>query len=190
MIELGWWVVGVPTAIIVTWRRQVHEQQEEEEKLTTYENAEVTGRGGNRPDPRLNGWEYKIVRARWHAFRDPARFAKLCAEEAQAGWVLLEKLDNRRVRFKRPLALRDLVKADQLAFDPYRTEYGSGLSWRRVGVAIAFLVAMVVPAYVGYRLVADHLAAPLPSAKPEASSSPMTVPSNSPPIPSPSVTNP
>jgi hypothetical protein len=190
MIDLRWLAVGVPTAIAVTWRWRVHEQQEEEEKLTTYENAEATGRAGNRPDPRLNGWEYKIVRARWNAFRDPARFAKLCAEESQAGWVLLEKLDNRRIRFKRPLALRDLVKAEQLPFDPYRTEYGPVLSWRRLAVAIAFVAAIVVPAYVGYRLVADHLAAPPPPAKIEPPASPASVTPISPPVTNPPVTNP
>lgn len=160
MVEIGIVaMVGIPVEIAGTlWRTQMHEQSEEEEQLTGDENLDLAGRIGNAvsKDPRLSGWEYKIVRADRKIFRDPAVFGKLCAEEELAGWVLLEKLDDRRVRFKRPLALRALVQADRLAFDPYRTEYGEA-SGRRVLIAIAFLAALVVPAYVGYILVSRSL---------------------------------
>jgi len=36
-------------------------------------------------------------------FRDPVVLRQLCEEEAEAGWILLEKLDDHRVRFKRPM---------------------------------------------------------------------------------------
>ncbi|MCS6814878.1 MAG: hypothetical protein NZ772_15085 [Cyanobacteria bacterium] len=104
-------------------------------------------------DTSLMGWEYKIVRSHYDLFRDPAVFQKLCREEAEAGWLLLEKLDDRRVRFKRPVALRDILTASCLDHDPYRTHYGpSGqlMSW--LGM-VAAITAIVLPAYLGYALV-------------------------------------
>jgi hypothetical protein len=152
----------VAIASNVRWIGQ-HEEHEEEETLTADETMDAgrfsnpaTRAAANR-DPRLNGWEYKIVRASRKVFRDPAVFKKLCTEEEQAGWVLFEKLDDRRVRFKRPLALRALVQAERLTFDPYRTEYREASSWRRIPIAIAFLAALILPAYLGYAFVAQIL---------------------------------
>jgi hypothetical protein len=52
------------------------------------------------------------------------------AEEAQAGWTLVEKFDNSRIRLKRPAVARQ--QDSQCTFDPYRTrvrisEVGLGL---------------------------------------------------------------
>ena len=69
-------------------------------------------------------WEFKIVRANTAAFRKPAEFSKLIQEEALAGWVLLEKLDNQRVRFKRPRSARAGDNHLPPGVDPYRTHYG------------------------------------------------------------------
>lgn len=164
------------------------EEEEEEEILTRYEskaNAEAeappqtngSAQGLSR-EMRLAGWEFKIVRANRDLFRDPAVFGRLCDEEGEAGWILLEKLDDRRVRFKRPVALRDLIKPERLKFDPYRSYYGPSskpLMW--LG-AIAALTAIILPAYLGYALVATTLSnsrmnSPLiqeqqPSGSPEA----------------------
>ncbi len=104
-------------------------------------------------DPRLLGWEFKIVRANRELFRDPGVFQRLCKEEAEAGWIMLEKLDDRRVRFKRPIALREILQPDYLPYDPYRTHYGSSArltSW--LGL-VAAVTAIVLPAYLGYALV-------------------------------------
>ncbi|AFY67858.1 hypothetical protein [Geitlerinema sp. PCC 7407] len=120
----------------------------------------VNGAKGQR-DPRLVGWEFKIVRANRDLFRDSAAFRQLCKEEAEAGWILLEKLDDRRVRFKRPIALRDIIRSDYLSFDPYRSTYGpSGSSWAWLG-AIAALTAILLPAYLGYTLVSTTLKRPV-----------------------------
>lgn len=43
-------------------------------------------------------------------------------EEAQAGWTLVEKFDNSRIRLKRPAAARQ--QDAQGTFDPYRTSVG------------------------------------------------------------------
>jgi hypothetical protein len=141
---------------------------EEEEVLTRYEseednfnapeNAPSNGNPTSAPNPvNLKVWEYKIVRASSDLFRNPAIFHKLCREEEEFGWILLEKLDDRRVRFKRPIALRDAPRPNLPPFDPYRTHYGplsNAMTW---AVAIVFLSAIVLPAVLGYALVSTTL---------------------------------
>ena len=141
---------------------------EEEEVLTLYEseednfnapeNAPSNGNPQSAPNPvNLKVWEYKIVRASSDLFRNPAIFHKLCREEEEFGWILLEKLDDRRVRFKRPIALRDAPRPNLPPFDPYRTHYGplsNAMTW---AVAIVFLSAIVLPAVLGYALVSTTL---------------------------------
>lgn len=141
---------------------------EEEEVLTRYESQEdnfnahenARSKGNPKSDPNpvdLTVWEYKIVRASNDLFRNPAIFNKLCREEAEVGWILLEKLDDRRVRFKRPIALRDAPMPNLPTFDPYRTHYGpisNAMSW---AAAIVFLSAIVLPAVLGYALVSTTL---------------------------------
>jgi hypothetical protein len=165
--------LGLEAVMVGGWLRwqQVlakKQRDEEEELLTPYESkdnyssssAEPSQENGSRKsskDPRLSGWEFKIVRANQDIFRDPAIFKRLCDEEAQSGWVLLEKLDDRRVRFKRPIALRDILHPEQLAIDPYRTHYGSGSRATVLLWGLAFLAAIVLPAYLGYALVSATL---------------------------------
>ena len=86
----------------------------EEEEMTQYTQDDLT-----------NDWEFKIVRSESAAFRRPEALNKLVDEEAQAGWTMLEKLDDRRVRFKRPRSDRakDAYLPDGV--DPYRTRYGA-----------------------------------------------------------------
>jgi len=67
----------------------------EEEEMTQYTQDDLT-----------NDWEFKIVRSESAAFRKSEALNKLVEEEARAGWVMLEKLDDRRVRFKRPRSAR------------------------------------------------------------------------------------
>lgn len=142
------------------------QQVQEEEILTPYEADEAHGTLAHDTeqvetikDPRLVGWEFKIVRAKRDLFREPEEFQALCVEEAEAGWILLEKLDDRRVRFKRPIALREIIKPEFLSFDPYRSSYGAtGLSVTTIISAIAVAIAIVVPAYLGYTIVAQALA--------------------------------
>jgi hypothetical protein len=150
-------------------RQQLARQQaceEEEETLTPYESNDTVrsttspkknGLGKPPKDPRLVGWEFKIVRSQRDIFRDPATLKHLCEEEAQAGWILLEKLDDRRIRFKRPIALREIVNSEMLAIDPYRSHYGpTGNSGFWV-MAIVGLILLVLPAYLGFMLVSATL---------------------------------
>lgn len=182
--------LGIQAAIVSGWLRWQQwlevQQQEEEETLTPYEskdNQSPEAHPHSLPlplppkDPRLAGWEFKIVRAHRDVFHDPTVFKQLCDEESQSGWILLEKLDDRRVRFKRPIALRDILNSDLLPIDPYRSHYGSTSNWGTLIWAIAFLSAIILPAYLGYALVSLTLS------RSHSAASPSTQPSVAPPTP-------
>lgn len=98
--------------------------QEEEEELTHYSDRDLA-----------EDWEFKIVRSATGAFRKPEEFDKLLEEEARHGWVLLEKLDNGRVRFKRRAGSRRSGVSGSQADDPYRTVYGISPN-RQAAVAV------------------------------------------------------
>ena len=88
-------------------------------------------------------WEFKIVRAATPAFRRKRVLDQLIEEEARAGWVMLEKLDDSRVRFRRPHRARaqDAYLPDGI--DPYRTHYGA-TSTQNVIIALLFLGILMV----------------------------------------------
>ena len=86
-------------------------REEEEEHMTLYT-----------PRDLAENWEFKILRSATGAFKDPAVMQRYLAEEAQAGWTLVEKFDNSRIRLKRPAAARQ--KDADSTLDPYRTSVG------------------------------------------------------------------
>lgn len=185
-IALGGWLRWQQWGIQQVW--------EEEETLTPYESKDTVrvasqtstgatsaekknGLGKPPKDPRLVGWEFKIVRANRELFRDREIFQQLCEEESQAGWILLEKLDDRRVRFKRPIALREIVKSDVLAIDPYRSHYGSSVKPGLWMGTIVGLLLLVLPAYLGFRLVSATLnKQPANFSQPMRQTAPLTSP--------------
>jgi hypothetical protein len=87
------------------------QQQQEEEEMTPYQAADLS-----------ENWEFKILRSNTATFRKPERLAEILAEEAKAGWMLVEKFDDSRIRLKRPAGNRK--SDDTLGFDPYRTYVG------------------------------------------------------------------
>jgi hypothetical protein len=114
--------------------------RQEEEEMTPYSSKDLA-----------EDWEFKILRSATNGFRDPAWLNAVLREEARAGWTLVEKFDDGRVRLKRPAAAR--AKDASLGFDPYRT--WAGMSQQRLagiivgaifgGMAvIGFAVALVV----------------------------------------------
>jgi len=119
-------------AVAAERKRQQLQQQEEEE--------EVTPLG---PDP-SGPFEYKIIRSSTAAFKNPAKLRAFLEVEARAGWELLEKLDDSRVRLKRNIAWRQ--QDNDLAQDPYRTKVGVTEGMIAVW---AILVALGVAALVG-----------------------------------------
>lgn len=168
--------LGVQATALGGWMRWyqsvVEKEEQEEETLTRYEskiNTEmemlgqsnhISPQGGSQGVPRelrLTGWEFKIVRANRDIFRDPEVLQRLCEEEGEAGWILLEKLDDRRIRFKRPVALRDLIKPEKLAIDPYRTQYGPSNKPFVILGMLAALGAIILPAYLAFSLVSNTL---------------------------------
>jgi hypothetical protein len=107
--------------------------REEEEEMTKYSDAELQA-----------SWEFKILRSNTAAFKKPDVLRKVCEEEAQAGWVPLEKFDNSRLRFKRPLSAR-ANDSTLIGYDPYRTHYGiSPLKFTLLVVAGALLATAVL----------------------------------------------
>src|SRR5262245_21066463 len=85
-------------------------RQEEEEEMTAPDGGEV------------GPYEYKIIRSATGAFKKTATLKAALEEEALAGWDLLEKFDNARVRLRRHIRWRE--KDAELSQDPYRTRFG------------------------------------------------------------------
>jgi len=73
----------------------------------------------------MDGWEFKIVRSATGRFRNTETLQETCRQEAAAGWELLEKLDDYRLRFKRRTERRH---DDYVRSDPYRANVNSAWS--------------------------------------------------------------
>ncbi|MFM6188765.1 MAG: hypothetical protein ACKPEN_13985 [Planktothrix sp.] len=161
--------LGIDAVLLASWLFSIQIntelEQEEEETLTRYESDEmkqipaksVQPNGYSNPEspyPVLNDWEYKIVRANRDVFRNPSIFKRFCQEESEMGWILVEKLDDRRVRLKRLKGIETPENPYQIKVDPYRSTYGSS---RNIGAWLtifAFITAIILPAYLGFSLVA------------------------------------
>ena len=75
-------------------------------------------------------------------------------EEARAGWEMLEKFDDYRIRFKRRVENR--TEDRHLGSDPYRTQIGitgNMLEWSIAGGVIAGLGLVALIAFLVYRMV-------------------------------------
>jgi hypothetical protein len=103
---------GAVVAAAAAKRRQM--LLAEEEDMTEYTQDDLK-----------DNWEFKIVRSDTAAFRRSEVLNRLLEEEAQAGWVMLEKLDDNRIRFKRPRSARAKDSYLPADVDPYRTHYGA-----------------------------------------------------------------
>ena len=116
-------------------------RQQEEQEMTGYSDDELGGR-----------WEFKILRSGIGAFGNPEKLREALDQEARAGWELLEKFDNQRVRLRRPVAARR--DDHQLDFDPYRTWIGVS----DAGVVVrVWIGAAVVALLMGTALLAVFL---------------------------------
>jgi hypothetical protein len=104
---------------------------EEEEDMTRYTQDDLG-----------NDWEFKIVRSDSAAFRKPEVLREVIEEEARAGWVMLEKFDDSRVRFKRSHSARTRDALLPPDADPYRTQYG--ISATRIGLLVVALMMMAL----------------------------------------------
>jgi len=104
----------------------------EEEDMTQYEGND------------MDGWEFKIVRSSTGKFKNRDFVRQVCDEEAKSGWVMLEKFDSGRIRFKRKVEERNNDRHRQL--DPYRTNVGIGSA--TLGLTIAGLIIGITAAVV------------------------------------------
>ena len=99
------------------------------------------------------GWEFKILRSSFMTFREPQKLRAVLDEEARAGWELLEKFDDNRLRLKRPTSARQLD--GKLDFDPYRTYVGPSEGARALlvmgAIVGALLVFLILAAGIGGR---------------------------------------
>jgi hypothetical protein len=86
-------------------------RREEEEDMTAYRRDELD-----------DDWEFKILRSTKNVFRDPQELQRILAEEAVAGWRLVEKFDDARIRLKRRRPADSPASSHDI--DPYRTWVG------------------------------------------------------------------
>jgi len=105
--------------------------EEQEEKMTTYDQND------------LQGWEFKIVRSAFGAFRNPEKLRRLCEEEARSGWEMMEKFDDHRIRFKRRTDRRSSDQYLEQNVDPYRSSMSSG------GGSVAIIIGAVIALLLG-----------------------------------------
>ena len=102
--------------------------RDEEENMTKYNSDD------------LNGWEFKIVRSDLGRFKKREIVQTLCDQEAKAGWEMVEKFDNNRIRFKRRVEKR--AQDQHLDFDPYRTSMSS-ISGGMVALIIGLIALLL-----------------------------------------------
>lgn len=95
--------------IFILWMAQAQTRLLEAEEEETNPDPDATG----------DGWEYKLLRSPRNSFKDPKGLADSLAMESAAGWMMLEKLDDKQLRLKRPVSAR--VHDVGLDFDPYRS---------------------------------------------------------------------
>jgi hypothetical protein len=136
--------VGIQSVIIDRLMRanQGNKRREEveEENLTRYET--------NASSDQHKGWEFKILRTNSGGFRRRKVLNKVCAEEAQAGWILLEKLDDHRLRFRRLISNRD--RDQECKIDPYRSHYGISEMVETWTTIIVLMIIMSGAAILGF----------------------------------------
>jgi len=126
------------TAAVVAAERQ-RMMFAEEEEMARYTQDDLN-----------NDWEFKIVRSDTAAFRKPEVLKKLLEEEARTGWVMLEKFDDSRIRFKRPRSarIRDALLPPDV--DPYRTQYGTSATRYALVVVALMLLALLALGALGF----------------------------------------
>ncbi len=109
-------------------------QQEEEEEMTPYSAKDLA-----------DSWEFKILRITTGRFSDPLWLKGILNRKSRAGWELVDKFDNFRLRLKRPISAR--ARDASLGFDPYRT--WAGTSQTRMTVYVLAGVLLAIAAIVG-----------------------------------------
>ncbi len=84
--------------------------------------------------------EYKTLHAQTPLFADSNKMHEVLEQEAKAGWQLLSKDDNYKIKLQRDISNRDNDK--NLGFDAYRSSVGVSSVVTYVGTAL-FTIAIV-----------------------------------------------
>jgi hypothetical protein len=138
----------VPLLILANWEQQrvQLEQRAEEEERTNY--AE---------DDLMQDWEFKIVRCAQPLFVRRDYLAAFLADEARAGWQLVELFDAFRVRLKRLTSWRSDDARLPIDYDPYRLYVADPTRKARIARAWFWVLCGVsaIPTVIGgiYALV-------------------------------------
>jgi hypothetical protein len=159
-LDMGIQLVIIDRMFNAKQSNRTKEHVEEEENLTRHEAL---------PDNKeaQTGWEFKILRANGNAFGNRETLKRVCAEEKRTGWILLEKLDDRRLRFRRPIAAR--AKDRSAKINPYRSHYGLSPDVATFITVAVSMAVLAIPAYVGFAFATKLLGnfdAKAPQSKP------------------------
>src|SRR5262245_21839900 len=128
---------GAAAAAAAAAEQRRRQEEEEEQQMTGYSPHALGGE-----------WEFKILRSVNGAFRKPDLFRQALEEESHAGWTLVEKFDNARIRLKRPVSAKQ--NDASLQIDAYRTYFGRTegehtalvLTWIFGGIIFALLLVI------------------------------------------------
>ncbi len=121
-------------AAIAAAAEQQRRMREEEEEMTPYAQQDLS-----------LDWEFKILRSATGIFKKPEELRRFLDEEGRAGWVLVEKFDDTRLRLKRPAAARE--RDGKLDLDPYRTYVGPSpntVALATVGIVLGISVGVLL----------------------------------------------
>ena len=94
------------------------------------------------------------MRSATGGFRDPVWLHGILQEEARAGWTIVEKFDDNRIRLKRPAKAR--AGDATLGFDVYRTWVGTSQSRLVLYILIGVFGSLGIIAAVIAVLTAGH----------------------------------
>lgn len=92
--------------------------------------------------------EYKILQATTPHFASASNLQRVLSEEAQAGWTLVEKYDNYKIRLQRDISHRANDVDRQI--DPYRVQVGpSNILTYGTATLLTLLVVYAIFSYFG-----------------------------------------
>ena len=123
-------------ATVGALQRHQRELRKEEEQMTGYSGED------------LEGWEFKIVRASTRRFKHPEIVRQVCDQETRAGWEMLEKFDDYRIRFKRRVERR--TEDAHLGSDPYRTQIGITGNMLELSIAGGVIAGLGLVALIAF----------------------------------------
>ena len=90
--------------------------------------------------------EYKTIHSQTPLFSDTSKMHAILAEEAQAGWRLLEKKSNFSIRLQRDINCR--ANDANLEIDPYRSTVGVPAVLTYTGSALLTLIVVTAILYL------------------------------------------